>query len=84
MTELELSLRHRRRAQVLAFIKAEIAAGYPFPSHDAISYHMDYRDNRQVNDVLTALTGDGFLERTFAEPPSRKKYIYRLKRREAA
>ena len=44
-----------RRAEVLAFIKGEIAQGRPFPSPDAIRVHMGWRKTGSVSHALEAL-----------------------------
>jgi len=52
-----------QRARVLAFIKAEIAAGRPFPSTRAIADHIGWARTESAANVLAALAVDGLLRR---------------------
>lgn len=52
-----------QRAKVLAFLKAEDAAGRGFPSRQQIRDHMGWKNESGVVDVLHALAGRGDIER---------------------
>lgn len=51
-----------QRAKVLAFLKAENAAGRGFPSRQQIRDHMGWKNDGGVVDVLQALAGRGDVE----------------------
>ena len=50
-----------QRATVLAFIKAEVAAGHPFPAPRDIAKHMGWRNEGSAREVLQKLAADGHL-----------------------
>lgn len=52
-----------QRAKVLAFLRAEEAAGRGFPSRQQIAAHMQWKGTSGVVDVLHALAGRGEVER---------------------
>lgn len=69
-------LRAPRRAEMFAFIKAELAEGHPFPSSRAIADHMNWKNEGSVASALLALCSlDGVLEAYVDEG----KRLYRLK-----
>lgn len=51
----------KQRLKALAFIRAEIDAGRPFPSRAAIARHMGWKNLSSAADALWALVRDGHL-----------------------
>lgn len=51
----------KQRTKALQFIRAEIAAGRPFPAHAAIARHMGWKNASSASDALWALVKDGHL-----------------------
>lgn len=58
----------KQRLRVLAFIKAEVEAGRPFPKYSAIRDHMGWKNSSSVPDALWALVKDGRLVADFKGP----------------
>lgn len=50
------------REKLLRFIKAEIAAGRPFPSKRALAEHMGWKNQSSAADALWALVRVGHLD----------------------
>jgi hypothetical protein len=71
-----------RRAEVLAFIEAEIDAGRPFPSDKRIAECLGLRDGQSAHDFLNALWVMGHLERRGREPVGAKRIVRALAERE--
>ncbi len=83
MTEAELRRRAPRRAQVLDFIRSELAAERPFPSANEIGRHMGWRTQSGGLHVLETLWCDGFLDRVATSKSVRAKWRYSIRQREA-
>lgn len=79
MTEDELKYRAPRRHQVLTYVKAEIAAGRPFPSFKQIATAMSWASESQARDVINALVICGYIGRRRAERGIKPYYVYWLK-----
>lgn len=48
-----------QRARALAYIKSEVAAGRPFPTHTQITKHMCWRKEGSASHCLEGLRHDG-------------------------
>lgn len=70
----------KRTLQALEFIKAETAAGRKFPSAYQIAFHMGWKNDSSVNDVLARLAAHGHIVVAGREPSGRGwRYTYALK-----
>jgi hypothetical protein len=72
-----------KQALVLNFIRAEIAAGRPFPRHVQIAHHIGIDDDRRAIDVLDSLAARGLVARTMNIIPGTNKRGKATYRRES-
>jgi hypothetical protein len=68
--------------EVLQFIRAEIDAGHPFPSREAIAKHMGWSHKNSANDAMRALIGNKYVKRIYlkSKTPGRRRagFVYTL------